>query len=90
MQATVCLAHRTPSLPRGRCPEPTRARNFVSNKGYKKYVTIFGDDNEGATLNIKQIEQDEKADGFFAVVTNVKDQSSEEILKNYRVFQLFV
>ena len=62
----------------------SKTKKFVSNKGYKKYVTIIEDDNRGPVLNEEQIAQDEKMDGFFAIITNVKDQCAKDILKDYK------
>ena len=58
--------------------------NFVSNKSYKKYVNISENKEEEPTLNENAIKREEKKDGFFAVVSNVKDMSTREIIINYK------
>ncbi len=42
------------------------------------------DKNKKPELNAEQIELDEKIDGFFAVLTNVKDLTADEIIINYK------
>ncbi len=61
-----------------------KASSFVSNKGYKKYVTIPNEKNQKPTLNEKQIEKESGKDGFFAVLTNVKDLDASSIIMNYK------
>ncbi len=61
-----------------------QSSTFVSNKGYKKYVKMADDKNKKPELNAEQIELDEKIDGFFAVLTNVKDLTADEIIINYK------
>ncbi len=61
-----------------------KASSFVSNKGYKKYVTIPNEKNQKPTLNEKQIEKESTKDGFFAVLTNVKDLDASSIIMNYK------
>jgi transposase len=59
------------------------AKKFVSNSNYQKFLTGL-DQGEKPQLNVAAIEEAKKKDGFFAVVTNVKDLSAEEITSNYR------
>ena len=61
-----------------------KASSFVSNKGYKKYVKIPNDKSQKPALNEKQIKEDSKKDGFFAVLTNVKDLDAGSIIMNYK------
>ncbi len=61
-----------------------KINTFISNKGYKKYVHIPDSKDQKPILNVKFIDEEEKKDGFFAIVTNVKDVKSSEILKNYK------
>lgn len=61
-----------------------KASAFVSNKGYKKYVHIPDDKSKKPELNVKQIEEAKKADGFFAVLTNVKDLKASSVIMNYK------
>ena len=58
--------------------------SFVSNKGYKKYVKLASDKNQKPELNKKQIEEEAKKDGFFAVLTNVTDMEADSIIMNYK------
>lgn len=60
-----------------------KVQNLISNKGYKKYVKI--PKGEAApTLNKKAIEEEEKKDGFFGVVTNITRMSSKDIIMYYK------
>ncbi|MBI4743456.1 MAG: IS1634 family transposase [Actinobacteria bacterium] len=56
-------------------------KEYLSNYGYKKYLKINGK----STIEIDQekIEKDSKWDGLHGVITNAKDLSNEEILKQY-------
>ena len=47
-------------------------------------MRVSDDKSQRPELNKKQIEADEKSDGFFAVLTNVKDLSATSIIKNYK------
>lgn len=59
------------------------AKNFVSNSNYQKYLTGL---NDGQTpqLNQTAIDQAAKKDGFFGVITNIKDVAAAEIVANYK------
>lgn len=59
------------------------AKNFVSNSNYQKYLTGLTD---GKTPQLNQIAIAQAAlkDGFFGVVTNIKDMAASEIVTNYK------
>ncbi len=59
------------------------AKSFVTNKTYQRYVVGLND-NTAFALNEKAIAEDAQRDGFFGVVTNVKDQSAQDIVANYK------
>ena len=59
------------------------SKTFVSNRNYQKYLTNLAD-GERPALNEKTITEDSKKDGFFGIVTNVKDLSAEDIVVNYK------
>lgn len=59
------------------------AKIFVTNKTYHRYVTGLSDGKTFA-LNEKAIAEDAARDGYFGVVTNVKDMSAREIVENYK------
>lgn len=61
----------------------TKSRDFVSHTAYKKYVR-FSNGKKPPVLNEDAIFEAEKKDGFFGLVTNVKDQSVPEILSHYK------
>jgi len=61
-----------------------QSKTFVSNSNYKKYVVLPEDQNGKPELNEKVIEAEAKRDGFFGVVTNVKDMKPSEIITNYK------
>lgn len=58
-------------------------KDFVSNSGIKKYVSLSGG---SAELNREAILKDEKWDGFFGIVTNhlKKELSAQDVLGHYR------
>lgn len=59
------------------------AKNFVSNSNYQKYLTGL---TEGQTpeLNQTAIDQAAKKDGFFGVITNIKDMEAAQIVASYK------
>ena len=59
-----------------------KTKSFVTNTNYKKYVSI--PEGKDPVLNEKAIEQESKKDGFFGVVTNVKDMTAEGLISQYR------
>ena len=58
-------------------------KDFVSNSNYKKYI-IHPKSKSKPTLNKSAIEQSERTDGFFGIITNTDNLSSEEIIMNYK------
>ena len=58
-------------------------KDFVSNSNYKKYITHPKSKGK-PTLNKSAIDQSEKTDGFFGIITNTDNLSSEEIIMNYK------
>jgi transposase len=60
-----------------------KAKDFVSNKTYQRYVTGLSGESELA-LNQKAIEEDAKKDGFFGVITNVNDMTAKTVVENYK------
>ena len=65
------------------CKKRVGAENFISNKAYKKYIH-FDRAKKNPVLNEEAIRADERKDGFFGLVTNVRDQSAEKILSSYK------
>lgn len=59
-----------------------KAETFISNKSYRRFVRLNG--KSKPMLNEKAIGEDAKKDGFFGVVTSVKDMSAEEIVMHYK------
>jgi hypothetical protein len=59
-----------------------KAETFISNKSYRRYVRLDGKSNPA--LNEKAIQEDAKKDGFFGVVTSVKDLKADEIVMHYK------
>lgn len=59
------------------------AKTFVTNRNYQKYLTGL---NEGdkPRLNEKAVAEEAVKDGFFGVVTNVRDMTAQEIVINYK------
>ncbi len=59
-----------------------KAKKLITNRNYKKYVTIEG--NDQCELNHKAIAEEATKDGFFGVITNVTTMSAAEIVTNYK------
>jgi transposase len=59
-----------------------KAKKLITNRNYKKYVKIQGDDQ--CELNHKVIAEEAAKDGFFGVITNVTSMSPAEIVTNYK------
>jgi len=59
------------------------AKNFVSNSNYQKYLTGLSE-GETPKLNTAAIAEAAKKDGFFGVITNIKDKAATEIVANYK------
>ena len=55
---------------------------LVSNTNYHKFLK--GLDGGKPELNLDAVNEDSKKDGFFAVVTNVKEMSASAIVTNYK------
>jgi len=58
-------------------------KTFVSNKNYQKYLSGLTK-GKRPELNEEAIIEAERKDGYFGVVTNVKDMSASEIVSNYK------
>jgi transposase len=58
------------------------AKTFVSNRNYQRYVSGLSEGKP--TLNEKAIAQDARKDGFFGILTNVKDFSAQEAVMHYK------
>ena len=61
----------------------TSAKNFISNQGYKKYITV-PEGSENPVINKKAIARDEKKDGFFGVATNIEGMSPKDVIAYYK------
>jgi transposase len=57
------------------------AKQFITQKPFKKYILI---DGKKPILNQKVITEEEKKDGFFGIITNVKDLKPEQIVNQYK------
>ena len=58
-------------------------KSFVTNKTYQRYVVGLSGSSEFA-INDKAVAEDAKRDGFFGVVTNVVNQTAQEIIASYK------
>jgi transposase len=56
--------------------------SLINNYGYKKYITVSNDSD--IELNQEKIIESEKWDGLHGIITNITDQSAEEIYGYYR------
>jgi len=59
-----------------------KAKKLITNRNYKKYVKIAG--NDQCELNHKTIAEEAAKDGFFGVITNVTSMSPSEIVTHYK------
>lgn len=59
-----------------------KARNFLTNKNYKKYLILT--DKTKPVLNQKAIKEEAAKDGFFGIITNVKSLSAAQIVTHYK------
>lgn len=64
-----------------RFEKQTKPKDFISNAGIKKYLTI---DGGTPSLNFEAIAKEEKWDGFYGVVTNHPSLSSTDVLHQYK------
>jgi hypothetical protein len=55
---------------------------FITNRAYKKYILVKNESE--CALNQKAINDQKKKDGFFGIITNVKEMSAAEIVSNYK------
>jgi len=58
------------------------SKKFITNRSYKKYLTVKGETQ--CTLNHKAIAKEVEKDGFFGIITNVKEMTAMEIVSNYK------
>jgi transposase len=56
-------------------------KDYLSNRGYRKYIKVTGEST--LELDEEKIKADSCWDGLHGVVTNAKEISEEEILKQY-------
>jgi transposase len=57
-------------------------QKFITNPNYKKYLRI--NNESGCELNQSAIDEQATRDGFFGIITNVKDMSATAIVLNYK------
>jgi transposase len=62
-------------------PKPL-TKKFITNRAYKKYLVVKGETQ--CSLNHKAISEDAKKDGFFGIITNVRQMPATEIVSNYK------
>ena len=58
------------------------AKRFVSNSNYRKYLS--GLDQGKPQLNPAAIAQEARRDGFFGIVTNVRELSAQQVVATYK------
>jgi transposase len=57
-------------------------QKFITNSNYKKYLII--NKESSLTLNQQAIKDEAAKDGFFGIITNVKDMSASDIVIHYK------
>lgn len=62
--------------------QKVKTKSFISHKGWRRYIRLDG--KSRPVLDQKAIREDEKKDGFFGILTNVKDLSAEALLGQYK------
>ena len=60
----------------------SRTKSFVTNRNYQKYLIIL--DDKKPAMNQKAIDEQAIKDGFFGIITNVKNMTAKEIVFNYK------
>jgi len=60
----------------------SRTKTFVTNSNYQKYLII--QDDKTPVLNQQAIDEQACKDGFFGIITNVKNMPAKEIVFNYK------
>ncbi len=60
----------------------SRTKSFVTNRNYQKYLVIQHDNKP--VMNQQAIDEQAKKDGFFGIITNVKNMTAKEIVFNYK------
>ena len=58
------------------------SKKFITNRAYKKYLLLKNEAQ--CTLNQKAITEDARKDGFFGIITNVKEMTGPQIVSNYK------
>ena len=58
-------------------------KSFITNEAYRKYVRLKGK-GEKPVLNEEAIKQEELREGFFGVVTNVRDKEAKSLVSHYK------
>lgn len=59
------------------------AKTFVSNHNYRRFIKGL-DSADQPVINYDALAEAKKRDGFFAILTNVADRTTQEITSNYR------
>ena len=59
-----------------------KPETFISHRGWRRYVRIEGQGK--VTLNEKAVQEDTAKDGFFGIVSNVKDMPAQDIVLYYK------
>jgi len=58
------------------------SKKFITNRAFKKYLSVNNDTQ--CNLNHRAISREAEKDGFFGIITNVKDMTATEIVSNYK------
>ena len=58
-------------------------KTLLNNYGYKKYLKVRGK-KQKLSVNEERVKEDQKWDGLFGVMTNLKDMSDLEIISQYK------
>jgi len=58
------------------------AKTFISNSNYLKYIN--GTNTGHPVINQQAIDNEAKKDGFFGIITNIKEKDSNELISIYK------
>lgn len=58
-------------------------KSLLNNYGYKKYLKVTGK-RQKLSVNEDRVKEDQKWDGLFGVITNLKDMDDLEVINQYK------
>jgi hypothetical protein len=62
--------------------QKAKTESFISHQGWRRYIRLDG--KSRPVLNKKAIREDERKDGFFGILTNIKDLPAKAVVMKYK------